>query len=322
MDMEITPSRHHPLFLVMFFILAGWAFLFSLDCHASDISLILRNGAIIEMTAPNPPLPATGREFSEVDRFVKLISLNISGLTYSYQNKTYKLDFPQIQRYVDYIELLDPDLSPYKEGRMVIRKTDGQTLTVNDGTFLQYIGYEDAVANFNIVEFDSFNKFWRDKYLDIRDVRVIRFRKELPPISADTARKYNFASKSGQMVASLSRKKSGNKVHLNIEFDFDSYRIRPGSYSVLKELGKALSNKKLVHKKITISGHTDSDGPTAYNQTLSIRRAKSVRDYLVKNCGIAASRLSTAGYGETRPLVPNTTRANKQINRRVEIRAR
>ncbi|MFO8184727.1 MAG: OmpA family protein, partial [Candidatus Aegiribacteria sp.] len=63
---------------------------------------------------------------------------------------------------------------------------------------------------------------------------------------------------------------------------------------------------------------TDSDGSDSYNQTLSEERAASVFNYLV-NKGIAARRLTTVGYGESRPLVPNTSDANKAMNRRIEF---
>jgi outer membrane protein OmpA-like peptidoglycan-associated protein len=70
--------------------------------------------------------------------------------------------------------------------------------------------------------------------------------------------------------------------------------------------------------RIEIAGHTDSDGSEAYNQTLSEERAASVLNYLVEH-GVSARRLTTVGYGETRPVVPNTSAANKAQNRRIEF---
>lgn len=136
-------------------------------------------------------------------------------------------------------------------------------------------------------------------------------------------RELGFAATSADIEKGLTgpQAETGASVNLRIEFDYDSYRIRPASHGYLDELGKALTGDLLNHKKIVIKGHTDSDGARAYNRKLSLNRAESVKDYLVGNFAIGAGRLRVVGHGETRPLVPNTTAANKQINRRVEIQA-
>ena len=71
--------------------------------------------------------------------------------------------------------------------------------------------------------------------------------------------------------------------------------------------------------KVSIDGHTDSDGSDAYNQVLSEKRAASVRSYFEKNGGLDASRFVVKGYGEKMPAVANDSRENKAINRRVEL---
>ena len=110
-------------------------------------------------------------------------------------------------------------------------------------------------------------------------------------------------------------------ANLRIEFDVNAYAIRPTSYSLLNELGNALSSPKLKDVPIFINGHTDSDGETAYNLKLSLNRALAVKSYLVGQFSIPDSRLKVTGYGEAMPLVPNDSPENKQINRRVEIQA-
>jgi outer membrane protein OmpA-like peptidoglycan-associated protein len=71
--------------------------------------------------------------------------------------------------------------------------------------------------------------------------------------------------------------------------------------------------------KLEVEGHTDSTGSDAYNQKLSQSRAESVRNFLVEQ-GIPTERiLSTEGFGRTRPIAPNDTRANREKNRRVDI---
>ncbi len=110
------------------------------------------------------------------------------------------------------------------------------------------------------------------------------------------------------------------RVNLKIEFNFDSYTIRPESYSLLRELGNALETENISRRNIAIKGHTDSDGTEQYNLGLSLNRALAVKQYLTANFNISPVNLRILGYGEAMPLVSNTTAANKQINRRVEVR--
>jgi len=69
---------------------------------------------------------------------------------------------------------------------------------------------------------------------------------------------------------------------------------------------------------VLVEGHTDADGSDEHNQLLSVRRAQSVRSYLIGK-GVSPSRLSNSGYGETQPVADNSTEAGKAANRRVEI---
>jgi len=70
--------------------------------------------------------------------------------------------------------------------------------------------------------------------------------------------------------------------------------------------------------RVLLEGHTDSIGAEAYNQGLSERRAKAVMQYLIKG-GVDSARLSTVGYGESRPIAPNNTKEGRAKNRRVEL---
>jgi outer membrane protein OmpA-like peptidoglycan-associated protein len=69
---------------------------------------------------------------------------------------------------------------------------------------------------------------------------------------------------------------------------------------------------------LSVEGHTDSTGKDSYNMNLSRERAQSVKDYLV-NQQIMAARISTKGYGETRPIATNDSANGRAQNRRVEI---
>ncbi|MCL2246916.1 MAG: OmpA family protein, partial [Lentimicrobiaceae bacterium] len=102
----------------------------------------------------------------------------------------------------------------------------------------------------------------------------------------------------------------------NIFFEFAQSNLLPDSYTELRRLLDYLFKNKTV--KIEISGHTDNQGSDAYNQKLSIARAKTVYQYLIDN-GIDAHRLSYKGYGREKPVAPNDTEENRAQNRRTEI---
>lgn len=102
-----------------------------------------------------------------------------------------------------------------------------------------------------------------------------------------------------------------------ILFNHDSDVPRSLSNPALRQLLEALQENASM--RVTIEGHTDSDGTDAYNLDLSARRAKAVVDWLVKE-GIAADRLVSAGKGEAAPVASNDTADGKSLNRRVEVK--
>ena len=71
--------------------------------------------------------------------------------------------------------------------------------------------------------------------------------------------------------------------------------------------------------RLSIEGHTDSEGDDTYNQTLSERRAAAVKAFLVTSYRIDAARLQTQGLGENKPVADNATPEGRQQNRRVEL---
>jgi outer membrane protein OmpA-like peptidoglycan-associated protein len=101
-----------------------------------------------------------------------------------------------------------------------------------------------------------------------------------------------------------------------INFDFDKSNIKPEAEPVLDAAVEVLKENPGVN--IRVAGYTDSTGPDAYNQGLSERRAKSVRDYLVAH-GIEASRLTAVGFGEADPVASNDTKDGRAQNRRVTL---
>ena len=108
------------------------------------------------------------------------------------------------------------------------------------------------------------------------------------------------------------------RVGALIHFDFDSAEIRPDSYPLLNEFGKALKGG-LTDATIIIAGHTDNIGSKEYNQKLSEERAISVKNYLLTHHEIESKRLVINGLGETEPIASNDTDDGRIKNRRVEF---
>jgi len=110
--------------------------------------------------------------------------------------------------------------------------------------------------------------------------------------------------------------KEGKFVTNAIYFDVNSAKIKSESWAALNQAATAI---KSVQGKITIIGHTDSDGSKDFNMSLSKKRAESVKQALVKNFSIDPSRFLTDGKGATVPIDKNNSPEAKANNRRVEF---
>jgi len=110
-----------------------------------------------------------------------------------------------------------------------------------------------------------------------------------------------------------------NKTYVlnNIQFEFDSYKLKRSSFETLEVLATWLEEHAGV--RVILSGHTDDVGSEKYNLALSRNRAASVAAYLISR-GIEPGRIEKLGYGEGRPVAPGTTEQARAINRRVEAK--
>lgn len=108
----------------------------------------------------------------------------------------------------------------------------------------------------------------------------------------------------------------------DVLFDFDKAAIRPTAEPALQDIARAIQTAPAG--RVAIEGHTDSKGTASYNQTLSVKRANAVLQWLA-NHGVDKARLAAKGYGDTRPVQPNAlpngadNPKGRAQNRRVEF---
>jgi outer membrane protein OmpA-like peptidoglycan-associated protein len=122
----------------------------------------------------------------------------------------------------------------------------------------------------------------------------------------------------------LTRVSTEEKITLpgDVLFDFGKWEIRPDAAATLRQAAEVVKQHKA---SIAIDGYTDATGSDTYNLQLSKRRAAAVKAWLVQQGGIDEQRITTEGWGEAKPVAPNTHLdgsdhpEGRQKNRRVEI---
>ena len=133
-----------------------------------------------------------------------------------------------------------------------------------------------------------------------------------------------------ELEAQLAREQAADQIQISrldddtlkldlsseVSFDVDSSRINRGFYQSLNKVASVLG--QYPQTAVHIIGHTDSTGSDEYNQSLSVRRATSVRGYLTRQ-GVDGPRTRTEGHGENLPIASNATADGRSRNRRVEI---
>jgi outer membrane protein OmpA-like peptidoglycan-associated protein len=102
-----------------------------------------------------------------------------------------------------------------------------------------------------------------------------------------------------------------------VNFELGKAVLLPISRDILEEVARSLVANPGV--RVEVAGHTDSTGPRALNERLSLARAESVKAFLVEN-GVAADRMTVQGYASTQPVATNRTASGRAQNRRVELR--
>lgn len=107
------------------------------------------------------------------------------------------------------------------------------------------------------------------------------------------------------------------QLTVEINFEFDSIAVVPGSYRALGLMADALHHPLLLGNKFLIVGHTDAKGDAKYNLTLSEKRADAIREILSTTFAVPAGNLTSVGVGSEMPIDPSNPMA--AINRRVQV---
>ncbi len=143
-----------------------------------------------------------------------------------------------------------------------------------------------------------------------------------PALSADDlaavkriSRTRSLSSGDREQIAEIASKRPS--IDLQINFDFNSAELTAKAEPQLNSLGQALTSPELAGAIIMLGGHTDAKGGDDYNQSLSERRAETVKRFLIERYKIPAENLVAAGYGETR--LKDRAHPYAAANRRVEI---
>jgi outer membrane protein OmpA-like peptidoglycan-associated protein len=120
---------------------------------------------------------------------------------------------------------------------------------------------------------------------------------------------------------------SGRSLSINLSgdvlFDYDKAVLKPAAEESLKKVAVVLS--QFPESKVTVEGYTDSKGPKSVNMQLSLTRAQAVKDWLIKNGGVAPTNIAVKGFGEQYAVAPNTNAdgsdnpIGRALNRRVAI---
>jgi len=142
---------------------------------------------------------------------------------------------------------------------------------------------------------------------------------EAERIRRETENEMNRLQEALNQIAETRRTALGLVMNLGsdyLKFDFDKDTVRPENRELLSRIAGILLTSKDYN--MTVQGHTDDIGTEQYNQDLSERRARAVRDYLVE-AGINPEVVTTEGLGKSQPLVPGTSERARAKNRRVEL---
>lgn len=209
-------------------------------------------------------------------------------------------------------------ITPNKHDLVVVYPDDGRASQENPEAYFGENKFYDRWVHISIAVYKNQLKVYLDQYKMI-DVQDIRLKTQRILVTGNTSEHMKILLKNFRVATGFPQKiklDNGKFITRAIKFDVNKAILKPESITVLKMVQQFLTENPTV--SFEIGGHTDSDGDDNYNLKLSQQRADAVKEQLVK-MGIAPSRLTTKGYGETKPVDDNKTPDGKANNRRVEF---
>jgi OOP family OmpA-OmpF porin len=253
--------------------------------------------------------------YSELKDFNKLIMFTGDSF-YNAEGKVGKLVFKMKEENANWNQYgFDSSIDKYMEsiGAKLIGKlkiTQAQK---------EFLGKEDDMAIYNHMVGDPYNDPIRMYALNHRKGKIMfqvfsnSASGEVGVVELDAFEQTIKAPTAVQMKKDID---ANGKAILNINFDTDKSTLKPEGQKVVDEILNLMKGN--ADLKIAIEGHTDNAGSGDHNKKLSTDRANTILKFLTGK-GIAASRLTAAGFGAERPLVANDSEANMAKNRRVEL---
>jgi len=202
-----------------------------------------------------------------------------------------------------HLRLLDKDIASKSLGSPLSGGIHTMRIMATQSTMKCYIDNErmanvPAVESFKPVDFGVYMDPWLDEPNNPMLIGTFRYAE-------------------GGKTLKQQLDEAGRIVTHGILFDSGSDKIKGESYKTLADIGALLTDNPTL--RLSIEGHTDSDGADDYNLTLSQKRSESVRTYLINNFKVDGSRLESKGWGKSKPIDKNNTPEGKANNRRVEL---
>jgi outer membrane protein OmpA-like peptidoglycan-associated protein len=209
-------------------------------------------------------------------------------------------------------------ITPNKHELTVSYPNEGREAMENPEAYFGENKFYDRWVHISISVYKQQLKVYLDQYkmIDLTDCRM----KPLNIlVTGNTSENMKILLKNFRVATGFPQKiklDNGKFITRAIKFDVNKSTLKPESITILKMIQQFMVENPSV--SFEIGGHTDGDGDDNYNLRLSQQRADAVKNQLV-SMGINASRLTTKGYGETKPISENTSPEGKANNRRVEF---
>lgn len=269
----------------------------------------LRDGVIIESGSKPSGAPGPSALFPSVSANMRIKEVGISGISGKMGGRTVHVAWESVLKEASMVDLLSPGLSPYRNGRIAIRKGNGVVSELTGATLLKYVGHDAPVKELVIYSYDGFNKSWREENLDIGRVESISILSEEKPVPAPVPVIEKPAPSAGKAKA----------MSLTVRFEPDIYEVAPIYQKKLKAVAESAKGRAGKGRIIHVTGHTDHNKDKKTSLEISRKRAEAVKNFLVKKAGVPSSSIKISYMGDKKPVSTNKTPEGRSRNRRVDV---